>query len=104
MGKGHHRYGYGYNVRYPWVYPCLCLLGADHTPIIMALELEVQKMVMYVLYNFRVVTWNQFREELEIRLVSGFVPFNTLPSELNLSSKLSLHHPTDPTIQAYVIG
>src|SRR5882724_7841044 len=30
--------------------------------------------------------------------VSGFVSFNALPSELNLWSKPSLHHLTDPSI------
>jgi len=35
---------------------------------------------------------------LLIKRVSGFVPFNAL------SSEPSLHHPTNPSIQAYVNG
>jgi len=36
--------------------------------------------------------------------VSGFVPFNALSSELSLLSEPSLHHPTNPSIWAYVSG
>jgi len=42
--------------------------GADHMPILTVIDLQARRLKLVTPYNFCVVNWDKFREELEARL------------------------------------